>query len=254
MPFRSFNSRKAVSGVRIASLLCIVLALSCYGAPADNAAQRALEDARKYAASGDYANALERVEWYHKNSLAIDPALYGVRLSFALSDWRELAAKYPPALEALKRTRAEGTKTLEAGTGSPELFDDVRAINEQLNESSATVALFKSLDASHPKLATECFRTADKSLIEAKEFDLFLRYVGDLRVYLKQQIHVHDVTTSYLKSRGPSTSSTVEHLDQELVELTLTLAKLATKTGDPGIATELKSMTLHSVADPRLSR
>jgi hypothetical protein len=236
-----------------AFIICII-ATSMLEARPENAADQALDDARSYADSGDYAKALERHEWYHKNALAIEPALYGVRLSFALSDWRELAAKYPPALEALKRTRDEGTKTLESGTGSPELFHDVESINEHLKEPSATIALFKALHASRPKLAKECFRFADKALINAKEFGLFLQYVHDLQTYLKRQIELHDMTTSYLKSKGTSTASSVEQLDQELVELTLTLAKLATEKGEFVLASELKSMTLQSVADPRLGR
>ena len=37
------------------------------------------------------------------------PSYYGVRLSFALSDWVELGTLYPKALDTLKGIRAEKT-------------------------------------------------------------------------------------------------------------------------------------------------
>src|SRR4051812_22582627 len=64
--------------------------------------ERALEDAEKFAREGKYQQALERHIWYHENALKYDQAQFGVRLSFALSDWAELGKVYPPAKVALR--------------------------------------------------------------------------------------------------------------------------------------------------------
>ena len=65
---------------------------------AEDVAKKALDDARSYSKSGDYAKALERHEWFHKNALGIEPSYYGVRLSFALSDWMLFLRREPPTL------------------------------------------------------------------------------------------------------------------------------------------------------------
>ena len=64
-----------------------------------------LNSADEDRASGNYESALQKHLWYHRNALKHDGAQYGVRLSFALSDWADLASKYPPALTALLKER-----------------------------------------------------------------------------------------------------------------------------------------------------
>ena len=243
---RSFFCRCRVFG---ASLL-----LSCYATAAENAADQARKDARKYTDSGDYAKALERHQWYHQNALAIDLAQKGVRLSFALGDCLKLAEKYPPALEALKRTRDDGTKDLEAGTAPAELFNDVLAINIELRDSVATIVLFKFLDASHPELARACFRFADTALVEAREIDLFLRYAGDLRVYLRDKVQSHNELMSDLKYCRNIPAAAIEQFDQRLFVLTDFLAGLAIDQGNSGLAAELASFTSTAVAERRFAK
>src|SRR5687768_14091823 len=98
--------------------------------PAKDEADQALNDARALREAGEFAKALDRHEWYHANALRINPAQYGVRLSFALGDWMKLGKKYQPALASLKRLRDEGTTTIEEGKGTRALFSDVEAINK----------------------------------------------------------------------------------------------------------------------------
>ena len=43
-----------------------------------------------------YAEALERFLWFHDHALEHNPGMAGVRLSFALSYWKNLGDVYPP--------------------------------------------------------------------------------------------------------------------------------------------------------------
>src|SRR4051812_26335409 len=52
-----------------------------------------------------YEDALAKHIWFYQSAIAFDKALYGVRLSFALNDWWNLALQYPPAMEAMRSTR-----------------------------------------------------------------------------------------------------------------------------------------------------
>ena len=62
-----------------------------------------LGEARDDREHGRYELALEKHVWFHENALTFRPSLAGVRLSYALDDWLQLAARYPPALESPER-------------------------------------------------------------------------------------------------------------------------------------------------------
>ena len=150
--------------------LCLIgFAMLASSVSAKDEAVQALNDAQSLARAGDYAKALERHEWYHANALRISPAQYGVRLSFALSYWKNLGDKYPPALASLTALRDNGTQTVLAGTAAPELFHDVVSINRTLGQSGKSVELFKTLDQKQPELARRCLRNVEEALISAGE-------------------------------------------------------------------------------------
>src|SRR5690348_8938818 len=83
---------------------------------------------------GRYDEALIRHIWLHDHVLDDNPSLYGVRLSFALANWIELANKYPKALAVLKDIRNKKSARILAGKLERNLFDDVHAINHYLDE------------------------------------------------------------------------------------------------------------------------
>ena len=105
--------------------------------------------------------------------------MYGVRLSFALSYWKELGDVYPPALAALKQIRADKTAMLKKGKGNFDLFVDVTSLNQTLDENDKTVDLFQQLDKEQKKLAAKCWRAAKDPVIAAKRYDLAKNYIGD---------------------------------------------------------------------------
>jgi len=139
---------------------------------AKDEAQEALTAAKRLAAEGKFQQALEKHVWFHNHALEVRPSYYGVRLSFALSDWVELGKKYPKALVTLRGIRDEKTARLLAGNANRGLFHDVESINDHLKESSATVALFKKLDGAQPEFAASVHDLADEALIAAGEYGL----------------------------------------------------------------------------------
>jgi hypothetical protein len=119
--------------------------------PANPDPQQILTEAQADARAGRYEVALAKHVWFHRNSLKIDPAFYGVRLSFALMYWKELAKVYPPAKAKLIELRDEAEKQVGSGRDGLEAFVDFEAINTELGENEKTVALFKSLDKNKPR-------------------------------------------------------------------------------------------------------
>jgi hypothetical protein len=138
-----------------------------------------LSEAVSLMQQGRYAESLQKHLWFHDHALEHNSALAGVRLSFALADWIELAKRYPEAMVALLAVRDRKAKALADGQGSFELFHDVAAINGFLQEEQGIIALFKLLHQTDPKLAKKCYRVAETVLVAHQEYEVCSAYIPD---------------------------------------------------------------------------
>lgn len=124
-----------------------------------------------------FEDALAKLLWFHENALKIEPAQYGVRLSFALAAWRDLAEKHAPAKEALIKARDTAESNVRTNHGDFEAFHDAASLNNILRESYRTVTLFKWIDEHNPGRAKRALSVADHALIVAKEYALCGKYI-----------------------------------------------------------------------------
>jgi hypothetical protein len=234
------------------SLAVIAVFLASASAAVEDPAVQALSDAQSLARAGEFEAALERHQWYHANALRINQAQYGVRLSFALSSWKSLGEKYPPALAALTALRDQGTQTVLDGKAPPELFHDVVSINRTLKEEDQSVKLFKTLAESQPDLAKRVLRFMEDALIAAGEVALFVRFSGDSAAFLQRKIKEHQHLMAIIQ-KGPGPPQSQQHFENRLVALTLSLSEHAASQGDPNLAAHLREMTAEVIHDPRLT-
>ena len=151
--------------------------------PANPDPQKILKEAQMDAVAGRYEAALAKHVWFHENALKIRPSLYGVRLSFALGYWTQLAIVYPPAKTKLIEIRDETEKKVASGENVHDSFHDVQSINSKLNEEQRTVELFKSLAKNNAIAATQVFDVARPALIKAGEIKLCSKYVDPKKDY-----------------------------------------------------------------------
>ena len=142
-----------------------------------------LDQARFDRVAGRYEAALEKHVWFHENALKHRPSLFGVRLSFALAYWRELADQYPPALEKMKQIRDEAEGRVRADEPIREWFIEFESLNRYLDADDRTVALFAWLDAEKPAFARRVYSVALDSLVAEKEFDLCSKYIDATDYY-----------------------------------------------------------------------
>jgi hypothetical protein len=142
-------------------------------------AQSVFREAVTLTREGRFEEALQKHLWFHEHALEYEPALAGVRLSYALASWLELGEKYPPALAALISIRDAKTKAITDGNGSPLLFHDLVAINDCLKESSRTVELFKTIHGTFPELARQCYLLAESYLVADREYAICASYIPD---------------------------------------------------------------------------
>jgi hypothetical protein len=142
-----------------------------------------LHEARADARAQHYEEALAKHVWFHRNALKYEPALSGVRLSFALGYWHELGKAYPPALVKLKEIRDEAEEDVRNGKNIRESFPDLRAINRTVGEESRTKDIFILLDAQNADAAKRVFHYAQPALIKAKEYKLCGKYIDPRRSF-----------------------------------------------------------------------
>ena len=160
--------------------LCDVLT---WQPPEDPNLRVILNEAQEDREAGRYQQSLEKHVWYHENALKIDSAYHGVRLSFALSDWRQLANRYEPALEKMREIRDRAERWVKQNKDDSDAFQDVVALNIELKDTDRTVHLFRWLHENDPDFAESMFPVARDTLIAAGEVDLCGEYVGDVDTF-----------------------------------------------------------------------
>lgn len=199
---------------------------SNWSPPANPNPKEILSEARADAKRGNYAVALAKHVWFHENALKHDSALAGVRLSFALSDWTDLAAVYPPALEQLKSTRdnAETNVRNKNGRDAYEAFLDFSSINEKLNEDAKTKELFLWLDSNKPETARDLFSLAEPALIKEKDYNLCGKYI-DAEASFAEALQNYRMTSDIAKN--PKFGKKLQDFaDRKFTNITTTLIAL----------------------------
>ncbi|TKB97698.1 hypothetical protein [Pedobacter cryophilus] len=214
--------------------------------------QKYLTDTRLLIKEGKNGEALERCIWFHHHALEKEKEMTGVRLSFALSDWKKLGEQYPPALDSLKQIRDQKTKRLLNGEKSTSLFQDVSGINRTLDESDKTIELFKTIQATQPKFAKLCWLFVKDKLFQAKSYDIINEYIGNpVREFsvIKERYELN------IKMRE-KISVGKEHLkayhENSFVEKSMELIEFAVAMNDSKTAKEIKKMALNVIDDYRL--
>ncbi len=214
--------------------------------------QKYLHDTREMVKQKKYEEALNRCIWFHEHALEHDPGMYGVRLSFALSDWKELGDVYPPAKTALIETRDRKTKLIEEDKGSFYFFADVVALNRILGEAQKTVALFELVDRTQPESAKEYWNVAEDAVISAKRYDLVRKYIGNpVREFLEVKARYDEEKASYDDPRMGG-----EHFkawnEDHFVEESVKLIGVALALDDKKAAQEIQQQALAILDDYRL--
>ena len=163
--------------------------------PPDNPdPQTILNEAQADMRAKRYEIALTKHVWFHENALKINQAMTGVRLSFALTYWKNLGQEYPPAMDKLRQIRDELEAKANEGKDIGNGFSDLASINETLEEESKTTDAFKILVSKNPEAAKKAFLFAKSALIKDKEYALYVKYVDAKRDYLQMK-HMYEMNT-----------------------------------------------------------
>jgi len=207
-----------------------------------------LDEARADATSGRFAEALAKHVWFFENALKYAPAMYGVRLSFALSDWRTLSDSYPPALEKLKAERDEAAAKVRESKDSRHSFHDFTSINRVLAEDAKTVELFLWLDANNSATAAVVYDLAQPSLVRAREYRVCGKYLDPDRSLERMVCHYTEI--KQIKDDPESRKHMSDFADESLSNGVGTLVALLVVNGRTAEANRVVGGAMKARDDP----
>ena len=181
---------------RLFLLLGLLYGSICYAgepwvAPDNPSPKAILSEARADKKAGRYQQALLKHLWFHDNALRLSPAMAGVRLSFALSDWLRLGEVYPPALAKLRatyQTTEDRIRDEHQVRVRSQDFHDAAALNRVLRQDERTAELFRWLDRNDPEDAQRLYQFAQSALLQEEDYALCSKYINTERdLYLIKQ-------------------------------------------------------------------
>jgi hypothetical protein len=159
-------------------LLAATPAAQAWEPPPGMSTRQVLNDARKDADEGRLDAAAEKQLWFHEHALAREPAMSGVRLSFALADWAALARRHPPAMAQLLAVRDRAAARVDAGgRQGDQAMGEVTSINRYLNQPESTRDAFARFALRDPVLAERSALDVLPALIATNEFELAGRHM-----------------------------------------------------------------------------
>ena len=183
----------------------------------DREPSKVLNIARKSFEEKDYSKALEKYEWFFENSILIDKSYIGVRLSYCLNEWADLAKKYSPAMEALVKQKNSALNHFKK-TNSASSFNDYACICDYLECSEETITLFKEIHNTNKNLAKKIFRYVYEPLARNNEWKICGEYLNDsVKKYESSIIELFDYTLEFVKEKGGEEG---EYVEKDLIEKT----------------------------------
>lgn len=214
--------------------------------------QQYLMDTKEMVKAGKNQEALERHVWFHEHVLEKEPAMSGVRLSFALADWKALANVYPPALTELRATRDRAVSLIKSDGGNPRLFADVKALNRTLSEPDKTIEVFEMLLAKYPESARSNWHYAKDEIFTAKRYDIVRKFVGNPVREYTMLVSNYSRDTTLAKGLPAGREQFLTASENRFVEKSLQLIDFAMTSDDFPGAKEIQLAAMKVVKDYRL--
>jgi hypothetical protein len=211
--------------------------------------QKYLTETEEMVIHKKYQEANERYAWFQNHSLEHDPAMTGVRLSYALSYWKSLADIYSPAMATMKEMRYYKTKQLVYNNASVNLFADVAALNRELNEKQKTIELFEKINNQDHEKAKKCWYYAKEDLFAAKRYDILRKFIGNP---MNEFESIKDERNKLLNSFKESEHRLKRYIDNSFVEKCLSLIQFSLASDDIASAKQIRAAAILIVKDNRL--
>jgi hypothetical protein len=169
-----------------------------------------LDEARKLKEVGLFEAALEKHLWVHHESLRVCSAFRGVRLSFALGYWKDLANEYPPALNAMREIRDRNLEAIRSGNALGQCYLDAVALNRELEDHNLNAELFEALVAFDKAKAEKLFPFVFDSLVCSKAWRTAREFIPNPVLKAEElvaSLEEHLTRFPYTSELGPAVRS-----------------------------------------------
>lgn len=155
---------------------------------AKNDPMKRMSYAQALAQKGRDAAALKEYLWCLDEGNKYGVGFSGVRLSFLLSDIKDLGRRYPAALDALRQRRDAARSALEHGATDYEPAADFASYNQYLGQEDQTLVLYDKLKVQHPEAAQALFMEVSSLLLQKKRYADLISGAGDIPVRIDGEI------------------------------------------------------------------
>lgn len=191
-----------------------------------------LNGARKAFAEKDYEDALEKYEWFFENSTSIDSSYHGVRLSYCLGEWAELAKVYPPAEHKLLKLKQIALANFDS-TKSINSFNDYANICGYLDCTDESIDQFLKIHKTNTELAKKIFRYIYEPLARMEKWGICREYMGNGYKRYEEILEIFDYCIKHSKEKDGDIGREIEedgvkHTKEEL----LWILKMLSHTND----------------------
>ena len=198
--------------------------------------------------SGEFDKALEKHLWFHEASRK-SPGMGGVRLSFALESWVDLAKQYSPAMDSLIQLRDGYKDALLKGNGTFDNFHDLFAINQYLENDDDTYSVFMNLHENHPEQAKSYYHVAEDIVVDKKRYDICAAYIADPMKKYKHIEKLHKLNREFSrKQSGPRDEEFEQYTEESYTRGVCQLIEVLSALGKTDVAKEVQ-MTALKYAD-----
>jgi hypothetical protein len=135
-----------------------------------------LNEADADAHAGRMADAASKYLWFHREAVGREPSLSGVRVSFALHAWADLAKRDAATMSDFRAERDSTWQSLrDIPTGRRERARDLFAMNRVIADHASSVEVYEWLDRERPELAIQLLPEALPALVATGSVDLAAR-------------------------------------------------------------------------------
>ena len=210
--------------------------------------------ARQRIEDGQYEDALADLIWCHDNAVLEPRARSGVWRSYALYDWLRLGELYPPAMDALHNVRDHKAAGLLDGRLDRSAFQDVAAIDDVLEMSQNTCALYRQLMDVQPDLARACAQSALPSIVAAQDYQLAAQLIPEPDSAVRRDAAQLNEDVQQIKhrrhTRAPVRWAFICHYLERVQRLLAVLRGI----GRHAEAARLQALAIALIPDPSLRR
>ena len=173
--------------------------------------------ARNLVEAGKLDEALDQYVWLWEHMLEHKPSMSGVRLSFMVSDMRELAARHPPARKRFAEMRDAARKRMDADPKDLEACADWRGLSSAIGDDEALLTWFDAVrgDPVRKGQVDRLEYDLTNSLIDAERWRDAGLMVEDPGARAEREIRLVARRRGNFANEDKETREVFEQLDQE---------------------------------------